>query len=386
MAFVNQRRNGGNALQLGMVAAVVANVSGLMTGGLYLFLKSKTLSTIGPRDKVGEYENRRQHYKIRHQPSELDFDAHITRPVGGQGSLRRTASDASLLSLDKEMGIHYGHTRPVSSIHGQEPNPLRSNSVYPLASMPKPPEPAQLSNMPSAAGHMRKRSYSLFPNDSPSVKSVAVLPSTTYNPNPSRSAAAGLKPPPSMGNLTAFRHRRDSSQVSSATVQIGLRFSNVNDMPPVTNQIGQHNNGSVYSLECPLLKQQDGQGASLKRPTPLNTMVAKAPSDDGTLIDENHARDPAKDANRKTLPPVPALGEESQPPAKEEEEEVLTLSPTVYTPPSPAKPRVPDVGYTLPTSKYNASSPRSPPMRTPPPRRTTGDDTPRTTNAKGDWI
>jgi len=151
-----------NALNLAMIASVVANVSGLMTGGLYLFLKSNTLSTIGPRDKAGEYEKRRQRYKIRRAEDD-DFDGHMLDHVRGPKGLRRMNSDASLISDEKETDVWDDRRRPASSIYNEPvPNPLRSHSVYPMNGMPRAPEPAKFS-MSSAFGHMWKKSYSLFP-------------------------------------------------------------------------------------------------------------------------------------------------------------------------------------------------------------------------------
>lgn len=398
LAFTDQNdqtTNGMETLTLSMVGGVAASVSGLMTGGLYLFLKSNTLSTIGPKNKAGEYERQRLKHTIRiYGSADGDSDATMMRRVAGPGSLRRTNSDSSLISHEKqdEAGLDaLGSPNLSSRYTNQQPNPLRSNAVYPSLRAPQTPEPAQMSA--SGIGHMRQRSYSLFPNNSPSTKSsVTLLPSTTYSPNMgsrARDAAAALdnlKPPPSIRNLAMGRHRRDSSMISSATVQIGLRLSSVDDMPmPGTANRTTAFEADAVSLDCP----KENAKVNGKRPSPLTTSEDARP-----VRDESPKRNPVKDVRMKTLPPVPRLGEaipitnnndddESQYTDEEEEE---TLSPTVYSSPSKTKlPSPKGVGFTLPPTRFNAGSPKSPPG--PPPRRGTGDaPVPRAAGAKGDWI
>ncbi|KAK3378446.1 hypothetical protein B0H63DRAFT_247591 [Podospora didyma] len=394
MAFISQRNSNGNHLTLAMVASVVANVSGLMTGGLYLFLKSNTLSTISPRDKAGEYERRKLKYKIRRaDDTDLDggFDSHIMNPVTGPGSLRRTESDSSLISTEK-VEDSQAESRSLASTAtytGQDPNPLRSNAVYPPSSMPKKPEPARFSAMSSAIGHMRKRSYSLFPNNAPSIKSsFTLLPATTYSPFAAKERQDdSLKPPPSMRNLAMRGHRRDSSLISSATVQIGLRLSSVEDMPPVVTNTVAVRDPHVYDLECPLVAQEKAEAAAHKRPAALDTSVGSPRSIEieVEVEDDSPKRDPVRDAKMKTLPPVP-----NRQSIKTAVDEGEMLSPSIYSPVSPSKLKLPSprgVGFTMPRSKSNAgtNSPRSPPMRSPS-RRATEDDGPTPAKAKGDWI
>lgn len=376
-----------NALNLAMVASVVANVSGLMTGGLYLFLKSNTLSTIGPRDKVGEYEKRRLKYKIRRAEDD-DFDGHMLDHVRGPKGLRRMNSDASLDSNEKEAEAwdERVYNEPV-------PNPLRSHSVYPMNGMPRAPEPAKFS-MSSAFGHMRKKSYSLFPGSdraksyAPSTKSsVTLLPATTYSPTSNAAAIANLKPPPSMKALVGGRHRRDSSLVSTATVQIGLRFSNVNDMPPVVKNI-EVPDTKVYHLDCPKLREKAEGSPRSGRPTALVSPVMDSSmerKEDDTLVEDVS---PKRSPRMKTLPPVPAPGTTTQVDSDDEsdyesdygdEKGEITLKPKIYNPQSPTKTKLASprgVGFTMLTN--NATSKPSG-STTPPPKAANG-------TTKSDWI
>jgi hypothetical protein len=368
-----------------MVAAVVANVSGLMTGGLYLFLKSSVLSTIGPKDKIGEYENRRAQYKDRRRDAgdsddENNFGSQISNPVSGPRSLRRVDSEASMVTTDKEQEATDGKSIKSASIRNgrRSPDSLRSNkvvSVVASALMPKAPEPVRIPPTPAGV-HMRKRSYSLFPRSTIASKaSMVLLPATTYAPSDH------LKPPPSMANLANLRHRRDSSLVSSATVQIGIRLSSVDDIPQLAQSKPATGDNIVHTLDCPEVAQQtDVQGVKRTGAVAASADTSLPPPQ---VDDELPQRDPVKDARMKTLPPVPKII--SQLPKVEPAPEEVTLSPSVYSPNTPTKVKLPSpkgVGFKMPSPRpTNGVPPRSPPRR-----RATGDAPPVATDAKAAWI
>ena len=321
--------NWNSAITLSMVASVVANVSGLMTGGLHLFLRSNNISAIGPRHKAGEYERRRIKGSIRrYGSSEPDFAGHMMGPVGSGTDLRRMLSDASLISgtvqevKEEEAGVMSSRSPATATyvIAQQPPNPLRSNAFLPrlntadaaAAASVRTPEPAQMSasevvpesavsSAPSAAS---TRNTASSPEN---TKSLLLLPATTYAPGSIKTFMAGsngrfdlssLKPPPSMNNLTTGRHRRDSSMVSSATVQIGLRLSNANDFNPMDSQILDK---MVYSLDM----TRNGSTSS----------IAAIPPAPGP------AQAPPQQTEQK---------QEQQPPQEEEEEEPVLLAPTIF--------------------------------------------------------
>lgn len=288
IAFDGQRRH---ALNLSMVTTVVANISGLMTGGLYLFLKSNAISTIGPKNKDADYENRREGYNKteRYESGGLDFDSHIMRPVTSPGQVRRMGSNASLLRTAQDKA---------------ENSPTTPTFLFRAPTIP------QHAQTPSTASHMRKESYSLFPNRPPTTRpSATPLPSITYAPAASQLADAGtLKPPPSMGFLAARGHRRNSSLCSSATVQIGLRLSSVEDVSPLLSP-----GTDVHTISCPKHSQKDTIKSERRQPPRLITDFA-------TPIDREF---PGRD-------PINTEPEEGH-------EQLETLSPTVYDPKSPAE-------------------------------------------------
>lgn len=394
LAFSDQSDpgTGMQTLTLSMVGSVAASVSGLMTGGLYLFLKSNTLSTIGPKNKAGEYERQRMKHTIRRAGTDNTvYNGHMMQPVGEPGNLRRMDSNSSLISNEKEEeAVLSGSGSPTASSRydSRQLNPLRSN---PSIRIPRTPEPAQMSSM-SGFGHMRKRSYSLFPNNAPSTKSsVTLLPATTYSPNnqlrvrDAQAALDALKPPPSIRNLVMRGHRRDSSMISSATVQIGLRLSSMEDMPappPLQIRTGTPDS-DVLSLDCP--KERELLNGS--RPSPLTTSaLAGMDAADAAPPNSILKRNPSRDAKTKTLPPVPKTDDGDDDESRYGDEEGETLSPTLYSS-SPTRTKLPSpkaAVFTLPQTTFNNRSPRSPPGKAPP-RRATGDVPAQPASTK-EWI
>lgn len=358
LSFVEQRGATGQALTLSMIASVVANVSGLLTGGLHLFLRSNTLSTIGPRDKWESERNKlKAGIRVWAPNGDDDYEHHMMNPVGRARSLQRMDSTDSLVPEKyEEARIESPSNSPTYA------NPLRSNAVYPIQPAPSPvrvPEPAQVSTYqtPKAMGHARKRSYSLFPPEqNNNTKSITLLPATTYSPNPNKNDEDDvffLRPPPSI-HPQGIRHRRDSSMASSATVQIGLRLSNVDDMPPLNSRYFENNN-SVTALDCP------NETEVPKRPSPLaqvDVVSDSGSSDSSDSEDEDNTlvQSPVrseKDVRMKNLPAVPKVAVPRQSQLKQDEGE-LTLSPAVYRPESPQKTRVTSpqgVGFNTPARK-----------------------------------
>ncbi|KAK8058315.1 hypothetical protein PG994_008763 [Apiospora phragmitis] len=375
-------------LTLSMISTVVSNISGLVTGGLHLFLRSNTISTIGPRDKQAEYERQKLKHKIRGpSPSDNYFSTQIEKPVG-EPRLQQSESQENLVSSSRDVEKAAIESQPADHFKLSQPNPLRSHAVYtPPPNEPRAPEPAQLPATQEAGGHGQKRStsYSLFPNNNPNnnnpnTTSVGLLPTTTYNPDINVQRATPdaeelyediyetLKPPPKMG---FGRHRRDSSMVSTATVQIGLRFSNVNDMPLMANNTATEAE-RVHNLEYP---HPD------VKPSPLSKPLRQDAEPPRPNVFKD---DPFVDSSRFQTPEPP----------KEEELTLggFTLSPTVYSPNSPTKSKTPSprgVGFNVPIKRSNTSPVHNDPPSSPPPQprnRGNSDAAAETKEARSDWI
>lgn len=338
LSFGNPFENGGDiGLTLSMVSTVVANVTGLMTGGLYLLLRSSTISSVGPKDKLDEYERQQVKYQIRTpKASDADFNSHIMKPVTIPQWLRE-------IEPEDKRSIHQESDRrdfqDASSFRGVGgPSPLGSNAVFNQTSVHTSPNDMPLPLM-VAPERKASASYTLFPNKfQKNRSSKALLPSTTYSADASEPLSHDccdmLVPPPSIQPF-GFRHRRDSSMGSSATVQIGLRLSNVQDVRPMTvSTIGGIER--THELGCP----NNPKVENTNRPSPLITTAPTVPTPNLQRLPRMSQMGSAM----KTLPPVP---QDPQP----EVERAPILNPTVYSPNSPTKGKVPSprgVGFDVP--------------------------------------
>jgi hypothetical protein len=173
---------------------------------------------------------------------------------------------------------------------------------------------------------MRKDSYSLFPSqrDTPDTKpkSTGILPSTTYSPMGSNNNAASgnemfedFLPPPTIRISGAPRHNRDSSLVSSATVQIGLRVSNLSD---------------VNRLEAPFFFSPERPFSPDRPDWPLDPNLTDRSQNTGaSRLNSVAFNDDAY--NDLAHSPIRATVEVTHH-EQDNDEEPITLSPTVYSP------------------------------------------------------
>lgn len=338
LSFGNPFENGGDTgLTLSMVSTVVANVTGLMTGGLYLLLRSSTISSIGPENKLDEYERQQIKYQIRTpKASDTVFNSHMMKPITIPQWLREVEpEDKRSIHQESDRG-DFQDSSGFRAVDGR--NPLGSNAVFNQTSVHMSPNDTPLPLM-VAPERKASTSYTLFPNIFQKNRpSKALLPSTTYSRDASEPLSHDccdmLVPPPSIQPL-GFRHRRDSSMGSSATVQIGLRLSNVQDVRPMTvSTIGGIERS--HELGCP----NNPKVESTNRPSPITTApTAPTPSL------QRLPRMSQMESAMKTLPPIP---QDPQP----EVERAPILNPTVYSPNSPTKGKVPSprgVGFDVPT-------------------------------------
>lgn len=375
--------DGNTGLTLSMIATVVANVSGLMNGGLHLCFRANIISTIAPRDKLAEYERQQLKHKIRKADPEYDFSSVVLQPVSAPKSLPRMDSEETLV---KRYEKEEENSNNGLSIYGHSPKPLRLNGVFPPITIPRAPEPAELPTATPTTGFAKRRpstSYSLFPNNnSGNTASITILPPTTYSPTENNAkqfdeSNFALKPPPSI----KARHLRNSSMASSATVQIGLRFSNVADMPPMASTIVK-NAEQVHNLDCPKALRP----SPLTSFTPANESASPLEPSSPTT---GSPRDPMKDLRMKTLPPVPRQVTlvHTKPALNGEDNEITTLSSAVYSPDSPTK-KVPSpkgVGFQFPPPKRTNTTPVQSLSRSPPPSaRSRGNSD--AAQSRSDWI
>ena len=398
--FVSQTIAEGD-MKAGMVATVVLNLSGLMSGLLHLFLRSNTATTaFGPKN--GQHWSRDKHQIRIWGPNELAFGTHLVDPVTGPGTSgrdleSRAGSRVSLVGPEKG---------PAISMESLSSPPFRSPRFNPLASNPNaieqkailPPIPEPTAEPSSVSrGHMRKQSYSLFPTESTSPTKGP----QQQNLRPAESIydISDLAPPPAIFGLGASRHRRDSSIASSATVQIGLRLSHAptpsmedastfplpqttyGALPSTTFNANaaakpatsiplsafNANTPSPLKLQTQTTKPEPPV-RSPRRPSPLDTNAALTTQSSPVLASIN-----------KLLPPTPKTL------ASVVRESSTQLSPAVYSPEK--KIPGPSTAVTTPQSATNPL--RINPLADGSPTkivRSYSNRTPARTQSKSDWI
>jgi hypothetical protein len=320
------------SLKTSMMGTVVLNLSGLMTGLLQLFLRTNTAATsFKPKNTPGWGS-------IKHEvrlwgPNELGFGGHLLQPVSGPDNSSRPQSRASLYSIEKDRAMSLDSLSSPPLMKAKIAyNPLAAHAVSlksPFTS--QKPLPSSM----TAVTHARKKSYSLFPTDggdvSPTksqVPSVAVTAAAESNENPfldpppqvrpaeSVYSIRSLLPPPALFSK-GIRERRDSSTLSTATVQIGLRLSHA---PPYMQQDIPALPATTYSAtgnapSASTLRVQTSQLSPIYTRTP--SPLAKA------------SQSSQKDDKMKNLPPTPRRRSKFD---RIKSEEVVQLSPTVYSP------------------------------------------------------
>ncbi|KAF4978112.1 hypothetical protein FZEAL_5444 [Fusarium zealandicum] len=301
-------------MQLAMVVSVAANLSGLLTGGLYLFLRSSKASTQYCEESgIGATKG----FNADGEGYALDPSGPgptMPRPLHLPNQLRKADSKEVLLDTAKDEGKVFGARRDILN-HGLKP--LRLVNTHQSQDLPTRPRPARTSSKASIK-KFKKSMYSLFPKEQ-QPKSPQLLPTTTYTSSSAKKApvpnsADGLLAPRPLRIPDKFTRSRGASMISTATVQIGLRLSNINDMRPSKPSM-QENPNKVHNLDCP----NSTVTFFPNRTNPLAIAVVDVPGE-GTMYEVH-------DKLEKELPPVP-LGEGHSP----AETDQMTLSSSVYSP------------------------------------------------------
>ncbi|RSM10943.1 hypothetical protein CEP52_003267 [Fusarium oligoseptatum] len=301
-------------MQLSMVVSVVANLSGLLTGCLYLFLRSS-------KSPSGSYEdgsNSIKGFKLDLEGQELEPstpNSAMPRPLQLPQQIRKETSRESLLAEARDEGKVMGARKDI--LNHAFPRPLRLGSMR--QSQILPPGPIRTSSKPSLK-NFKKSMYSIFPKEEQLKSPVLLLPTTTYSPTSAKKAsmstklADGLLAPPAIHVPEDAPRRRGSSMVSTATVQIGLRLSNINDMRPSKAPI-QEDADKVHNLDCP----NSTVTFFPRKTSPLAIAIVDVPGE-GTTFQ-------VKDNFEKELPPVPLSAKDNK-----TQDDQPTLSSAVYSP------------------------------------------------------
>ncbi|KAF2203032.1 hypothetical protein GQ43DRAFT_447731 [Delitschia confertaspora ATCC 74209] len=344
------RRDFMNTLATSRVAEVALFSSGILIAFVHLFLRVNASRMVIKPVGAG-MPTKQKRPKIRFfGPSDLEMN--ISGPIGLDGrreSREELMDEKSRYALEDQDYL----------LRSEKLAPLSPGSLKPPSKWPLPPDSAQNIFPPSEettdGQHKRTKSaYSLFPTR---AEEVPRLPATVYSPPKSgknnvsnlavrgqsrRSSLADAKsvtdvneayhwlsaPAPLFGKRP---HRREESTDSSATVQIGLRFSvapaviaaaqctavsrALSPPPALPPSLRRDNtDSSSESLGLPIQSPSThsysssvGNISAIAFPEPPNSTATTSPSKSGPASYLQSARD-------KVLPPTPRYAKPGPPP------------------------------------------------------------------------
>lgn len=306
--------------QLSMAAMVASNLTALTNGGLYVFLRACHVSNIGRKGYLNvEGQQAAKKKEVRNSPMTQVYTAQMDLPVSPPRRLFVTNQDVE----DAE---------PETPKHETQAEDDQGSGVSAPLATASPPKKT----------HTRKASYSVFSqalSQQQNTKPLSTLPAATYTPAlPSPASRrsplqdqdlSNLLPPPSLiPGLAITKHQRDSSLGSSATVQIGLRFSNVNDMPPTASYAAPpvtkpRPASSIYPTDSMVFA-----AGALPSPPPPMPPPLQIPERASQRVSSAVWVDPSKQ-----LPPVPLNPLRGQ--VQKDRDSQMLLSPLVYSPEQP---------------------------------------------------
>ncbi|RBR11534.1 uncharacterized protein FIESC28_08996 [Fusarium coffeatum] len=328
-AFYDIGAAGETSMQLSIIGTVVMNMSGLLLGCLYLFLRSSRAPTGYSDDDIEATQG------FKKWGDDQEPTTPIT-PMQSQSinmpSLARKASGKEELMMDDRVEDKVFGARKDFLKAGLKP--LRLGSMRNSGDLPAAPKPVRTSSKESIKNFKRSM-YSIFPKPE-APKSPILLPTTTYKgPATDKNSTTKAAPaPPSLADLLAppalrlpDRKLRSSgaSALSTATVQIGLRLSNIGDMSTSKPEPKPDAN-RVEELDCP----NSTVRFFPRKTSPLAIAIVDVPGEGARYqIQDNFENN----LSEKELPPVPLSAGMVTPPE-------TTLSSAVYSPqestPSPS--------------------------------------------------
>jgi hypothetical protein len=244
----------------GMVASVVANLLGIIVFGCFIFLRSKKMDSAELDDSFNPEKGMYNEQENDARTDSINSDERWLNQI--QQPLTPPHYKTDILSPSPRAPKIQDSITP--SVYS------RGNVAQPSTTMRQevPSLPAQQPTLPQTPYiHVRESSNdSTLRNPGQQQPSTPgwVLPAATYQPFLSPGlvpALSDLALPPRIGSPAS--HHRAASLESTATVQIGLRLSNVNDIPSLEEKCKKERD-LVYDLNCPNV----GSFRESKRPLP----------------------------------------------------------------------------------------------------------------------
>ncbi|PSR78489.1 hypothetical protein BD289DRAFT_121708 [Coniella lustricola] len=396
LTFLNQEVVIYMTLDLSMAASVVANVNGLMVTGLHLFLKSQANSQLVNSETL--FEHKKSFYD-RRDSRESEYSLQPIKIVNEEAWSRNDGPITFLHAADQDAATRSSSAQRFGS--------MSHESISPGDVMPSELQLPDRILLPSEASpsQLRKQQMPFYPPISSAVPGL--LPATTYSPLSPRRTVDSLMAAPIAKPWARRGHRRGSSVGSTATVQIGIRISNMGAILSPKKSAIAFSKTSVLVPDVPPLPVSSGTEAG----------AAYASEDMGRFIilDDLPRRRSQWETRLKALPPTPlapvariSRSTPTAPPTSEapvspvdtSDAQLMTLSPAVYTPAEEFPPRrspssrsiqrLPSprsVGYQTSMSRSNSAAHRS--ANTPPPsppRSASGAATTLLHKDKANWI
>lgn len=233
--------------QAARVATAAINIFGLLSGLLYLILRSNSIN-MAFRPSAASWEQK-QEWRLFGSP-DIDIGKHITNPVGPKrsgtfhevvlaGKEKAGFESTSSRALSDPAGPRKKHSELTSLPSYRTPSkstvskpPLSSPPSYRappildahdplLVSPPTFQLPPQVLRSETSSLSFNHAAYSLFPQRS------AFIPAIRIDHADSVKTKSVIPPAP----LFSTHHNRDASNFTSATVQIGMRISTVAGKP-----------------------------------------------------------------------------------------------------------------------------------------------------------
>ncbi len=237
--------SGESTVDAARVATIALNIFGLLTGLLYLVLRSNS-KNMAFRPTAASWEQKQQ-WRLFGSP-DLDIGSHIANPVGrdrsgtihelvlpskdkgkfetravvSRGSSDHAAAKETNIMMDSPPSYRtplksINSKRTLSSLPSYRAPPIHNASDPLLLSTPSIQIPPQMMRSESRSQSFNQAHYSLFPQRSGSIPEI--------EPNQADGLQSRQITPPAP--LMPNRHKRDTSDVTTATVHIGMRLSTV---------------------------------------------------------------------------------------------------------------------------------------------------------------
>ncbi|KAL8658492.1 MAG: hypothetical protein Q9202_007546, partial [Teloschistes flavicans] len=250
--------------QPGRIAEVALNSLGIINLLLHIFLRSNAArAAIRPCKSMSSKKRPLRVFG----PSDLEMTMHITSPVLMEEEAERLCENENQKLVGRPRGTSYlaNNTDRLD----KEAGPIRQHSHHSMSfdRSRRPPQDdndhPQIIVQPSPFPHRKNSNYSIFPTFRSAM--LRNSSSTTFSQG---SEAQSLQPPKPVPAQPS-NHKRDGSQQTSATVEIGFRLSAFSDERSPSNRSSSINS----SLRRPLFGKTQSRGAS----PPISPLSARRP-------------------------------------------------------------------------------------------------------------